>query len=49
MDERLGIMFAPVGTIFLIGFGDDFVGAHQSAMQLAVGQFRPGHLMLDRL
>ena len=34
LNERLGIMLTPVGAIFLVGFGDGFLSADQSAMQL---------------
>ena len=34
VDERLGIMLTPAGAMFLVGFGDGFLGADQSAMQL---------------
>ena len=34
LNERLGTMLAPVGAIFLAGFGDGFLSADQGAMQL---------------
>ena len=34
LNERLGIMLTPVGAIFLVVFGDRFLSAYQSTMQL---------------
>jgi hypothetical protein len=34
LNERVGIMLTPMRAIFVVDFGDDFLGADQGAVQL---------------
>ena len=34
LNERVGIMLTPMRAIFVVDFGEDFLGADEGAMQL---------------
>ena len=51
LNERLGIMLAPAGAIFLVVFGHRFLGADQSRIAVVSGSIsvQLSAAMLDRV